>query len=103
MERLQAQANFDPTAVEAEKRRIEEEKEAVIESIQNFEQQCGALDTQTADVRVRSVGVAEQLNVQVANRDQKLPETSCASLSLPHRLAVGSRQSAVALRHLLAY
>lgn len=76
---LQERASFDSSTVEQQKRTIEQDKEAVIESIQQMDEECRALDAQTADVRVQIVGVADKLNDCVTNRDERLPQSECAA------------------------
>ncbi len=80
---LQERRNFDSSTVEQQKRKIEQEKEAVIESIQQMDEECTALDAQTADVRVQSVGVAKKLNDCVTNREIGLPQSECAARDAP--------------------
>lgn len=53
----------------------------MIESIQQMDEECRALEAQTSDVRVESVGVAEKLNECVVNRDERLPASQCAALA----------------------
>ena len=43
-----------------------------------MDEDCRAIDAQTADVRLQIVGVADKLNDCVTNRDINLPQSECA-------------------------
>lgn len=86
VEDLRERASYDSGTVEQQKRKIEDEKQAVIESIQQMAEECKALDDRTADVRVQIGSVADELKECVTNRDVTLPKSECAAATAQARV-----------------
>jgi uncharacterized protein (DUF342 family) len=78
VEELQEQAMYDDGAIEAEKKRLKEEKVQVIESFQQKEERCAQLEAETEKVKREADVTASKLDGLVQQRDVKIPEIECA-------------------------
>ena len=75
-EQLAAEASYDNDAIEDEKRALEEEKAAVIETIQQGEKECRVLDSGLDAVRKQGQELAAELDCARQNRDVSIPENA---------------------------
>ena len=75
-EQLAAEASYDNDAIEDEKRALEEEKSAVIETIQQGEKECRVLDSRLDAAQQQGQELAAELDCARQNRDVSMPENA---------------------------